>query len=88
MAPSPKALQSLIDVCVVFAREHDLVFNTKKSKLICIEPGNMKKVYIPDFVLGQSKIRFVQRETDLGYGLVQIRSKILVPTTSHLIRFT
>jgi hypothetical protein len=30
LAPSPKALQTLIDVCVAFASEHDLIFNTKK----------------------------------------------------------
>lgn len=69
LAPSPKALQYLIDECVTFATEHDLIFNTKKTKLMCIKPEGMKKLYIPDFVLGGSKIRRVQSETYLGYIL-------------------
>jgi hypothetical protein len=69
LAPSPKALQCLIDACVQFATEHDLVFNTKKTKFMSIKPDNMKNLYIPSFVLGESKIRTVYSETYLGYIL-------------------
>ena len=62
LAPSPKALQSLIDASVTFAAEHDLIFNTKKTKLMCRKPEGMEELYF-DFVLGESIIRRVQSET-------------------------
>ena len=34
-----------------------------------IKPDNMKNLYIPSFVLGESKIRTVYSETYLGYIL-------------------
>jgi hypothetical protein len=69
LAPSPKALQTLIDTCVAFATDHDLIFNTKKTKFMCIKPDCMKRLYVPKFVLGQSVIRTVSSETYLGYIL-------------------
>ena len=67
LAPSPRALQALIDECVTFAVDHDLIFNMKKTKSLCIRPGNMKKLYVPEFSLGQSNIRVVTEETYLGF---------------------
>ena len=69
LAPSPKALQSLINECADFAVSHNLIFNMKKTKFLCIRPQNMKNLYVPEFVLGQARIRVVNEETYLGFIL-------------------
>ena len=33
LAPSPAALQALLNECVLFARDHDLIFNMKKKQV-------------------------------------------------------
>lgn len=38
MAPSPTALQKLINCCEEFANSCEIVFNSLKSKLLCIRP--------------------------------------------------
>ena len=47
-APSPTALQKLIDICVTFADSHCLLYNKKKTKYMCIKPTNLKRLYVPD----------------------------------------
>ena len=58
LAPSPSALQKLIDECEIFANECQLVFNPKKTKAMCIKPdnGKLKNVFVPDFYLNNTKI--------------------------------
>ena len=43
LAPSPKALQNLINICVNFAERHGLVYNERKTKFMCIKPAALKK---------------------------------------------
>ena len=38
LAPSPSALQELIDYCTKFAAKNDIFYNLKKSKCMCIRP--------------------------------------------------
>ena len=42
LAPSPKALQKLINICQEFTDTYDLTYNVKKSMVMCIKPRNMK----------------------------------------------
>lgn len=42
LAPSPCALQQLLDCCLSYATSHDLVYNTKKSKCMSFHPRNYK----------------------------------------------
>ena len=35
LAPSPSGLQKLLDVCETFAKENELVYNTKKTVCMC-----------------------------------------------------
>ena len=35
LAPSPKGLQMLIDICVAFGIENDIVYNEEKTKCMC-----------------------------------------------------
>ena len=34
LAPSPRALQTLIDTCADYAKDNDLIFNAKKTKTV------------------------------------------------------
>ena len=69
LAPSPSALQKLIDKCEVFANKNFLVFNAKKTKIMCIKPkqGKFKDVHVPLFYLNGNKIVHVNKEKYLGY---------------------
>ena len=40
LSPSLSGLQHLVDICSVYAKDHNLVFNTKKT--ICTVVGNPK----------------------------------------------
>ena len=42
MAPSVKGPQQLIKLCVKYASDYELTFNTKKPKVMCFEPKCMK----------------------------------------------
>ena len=46
LAPSPKALQSLINICVSFANNHGLVYNEQKTKFMCLKPAGLKNIYM------------------------------------------
>ena len=42
LAPSPRALQFLIDICCNFTVENDLVFNQRKTKSMMVFPKSLK----------------------------------------------
>ena len=67
LAPSPKGLQMLIDICVAFGIENDIVCNEEKTKCMCVKPSVMKDLYVPTFHLGHLNIKAVEKETYLGY---------------------
>ena len=67
LAPSPKALQMLIDIFVAFGIKNDIVYNEQKTKCMCIKPSVMKNLYIAMFHLGHLNIKAVAKETYLGY---------------------
>ena len=67
LAPSPSALQKLIDICCSFAVEHDLIFNAKKTKLICIKPSKLKFLYVPGVYLNGTRVTAVNQECYLGF---------------------
>ena len=46
LAPSPKALQSLINICVSLAYNHGLVYNEQKTKYMCLKPAVLKNIYM------------------------------------------
>ena len=45
LAPSVSALRNMLDVCVKYATDHDILFNSKKSQLIIFKHGNS---FVPD----------------------------------------
>ena len=46
LAPSPKALQNLLNICVNFAKKHGLVYNERTTKFMCIKPAGLKNIYM------------------------------------------
>ena len=47
MAPSPSALQTLITICDVFAKENEIMFNTKTTACMAVLPKYMKDFNVP-----------------------------------------
>ena len=66
LAPSPKALQSLINICVSFANNHGLVYNEQKTKFMCLKPAVLKNIYVPNVELNGKTLELVKREKYLG----------------------
>ena len=62
LAPSPKALQSLINICVSFANNHGLVYNEQKTKFMCLKPAVLKNIYVPNVELNGKALELVKRE--------------------------
>ena len=56
-----KALKMLIDVCVTFGIENDIVHNEEKAKCMCIKPFIVTNVYVhvSGFLLGHLKMMVV-----------------------------
>ena len=69
IAPSPRALQTLMDTCNVYAKSNDLIFNQTKTKCMVIKPKVFSKLYVPVFKLAGIDIEFTDNVTYLGYIL-------------------
>ena len=67
LAPSPTALQKLINICINFAHSHSLLYNEKKTKYMCIRPATLRNLYIPDVRLYGKNVKRVNDEKYLGY---------------------
>jgi hypothetical protein len=67
LAPSPLALQKLMNICVNFAEAHSLIYNREKTKYMCIKPTSIKKLYIPEVKLYCYNVKQVKSEKYLGY---------------------
>jgi hypothetical protein len=66
LAPSPNALQRLIDECNLFAKCNDLIYNVKKSKVMCVKPSNKKRLHVPQFELDGKALHMVDNYKYLG----------------------
>ena len=65
MAPSPAALQVLINICSLFSAQHDLVFNPNKSMCMVIKPHKYK-LNCPSLYIDNSELLFVDTVKYLG----------------------
>ena len=66
LGSSPKALQTLINMCEIYANKYELSFNVKKTKIMCFKPKSLSKMYIPDFFLNGNKLPIVSSQMYLG----------------------
>ena len=69
LAPSPTALQSLIDVAVDYFTKNKLVISVKKTKCMSIKSRNDKNIYVPKFYIDENVIPVTKEFSYLGYVL-------------------
>ena len=66
LAPSPKSLQSLIDICSRYAARYELAFNVKKTKVMCFNPKKLSTIHVPNFILNGKILDIVTTQKYLG----------------------
>jgi hypothetical protein len=66
LAPSPAALQELINHCERFASAHDIIYNSKKTVVMCVKSKRYKHLHVPKFTLDGRSLRQVSEEKYLG----------------------
>ena len=66
LAPSPTAMQHLINICEKYAAKYELTFNVKKTKGMCFKPKSLSKLNIPVITLNRQQIEFVSSHVYLG----------------------
>jgi len=66
VAPSPVALQKLINCCSQFVLENDMLFNTKKSVCMYVKSKKFNDLVVPNFTLDGKNLRYVDKEKYLG----------------------
>ena len=67
IAPSISALRKLIKSCENYAHVHSILYNTKKTKFMCVTPKQYKNVIFPSVYLYRKNIVTVDSEKYLGY---------------------
>ena len=66
IAPSPHALQEMIDICEKYGKATELSFNAKKTKVMCFKPKSLSSLHVPDFYVNGRKIEHVSSHLYLG----------------------
>ena len=67
LAPSPDALQGLIDTAPKYFVDNGLMINRKKTKCMAIIPLCNKEIHIPSFYVHGTTISRVRHKNYLGY---------------------
>ena len=67
--PRIHGLQRIIDVCQSYAFSHNIIFNCQKTQGLSFASSNFKLNIRPNVVLGDFKIRFVNKIKYLGVFL-------------------
>ena len=71
-APSPAALQKLIDLAGAFFTANGLVINKdKKTKCMAVKPDCLKDLHVPNFYIEGSRITEVKTKDHLGYIITE-----------------
>lgn len=66
IAPSPAALQKLLDICDYYAQENTILYNESKTKCMAFMPKCLRKLDIPNMYLNGSSLKFVSSIKYLG----------------------
>ena len=64
--PSVKGLQRLLDICVVYGQNHDILFNHDKTVCMYMPSGNCYYLNTPVVVLNGIQLAFVRTYKYLG----------------------
>ena len=65
LAPSAMGLQTLIDICVAYGIDHDIIYNPLKTKCVAILPQGYK-LSIPTVSLNGNVLEYVPTMKYLG----------------------
>ena len=66
LAPSAGALQKLINICECYAEKCDILFNVKKTVVMCIKPKWMAKCNVPNVFINGEPLKYVSFHKYLG----------------------
>jgi hypothetical protein len=59
-------MQKMLGICSSFAADHDMVFNSKKTVLMCVKPRRFKKLIVPNICLNGKVLNLVNKHKYLG----------------------
>ena len=95
LSPSPFGLQTLLNTCERFSKEHDVVYNTKKTVCMMLLPKMLRNMLRPQFALCGTTLSFVKDYKYLGFHMsndscdnleIQQQYRMLCCRTNSLIR--
>ena len=66
LSPSIRGLQCLLNVCDMYATEHDIIYDAKKTKCICIIPKSMIDMCDHVFMLSGNVLACTKWQNYLG----------------------
>ena len=66
LAPSPTALQKLLNICYKYGCDFEIKYNVKKTECMCVKPKGCKSLLIPDLFLGGQVLIFTDCKKYLG----------------------
>jgi hypothetical protein len=66
LAPSPHALQELINICSEFVNANEMVINIEKTYIMCVKPRPLKNLSVPNICLNDKPLVCVEKYKDLG----------------------
>ena len=69
LAPSLRALQSLLDVCFAHAEEYGMIFNPKKTVCMMFRPRSLAHPKVTNFRLGNRTLTFATELLYLGHHI-------------------
>ena len=67
LAPSPSALQELLNCCEEYSKTCGIIYNVKKTVCMCIKPKSYNDLFIPNIYLGGRLLNFISEQKYLGY---------------------
>ena len=66
LAPSPSALQDLLNSCCDYANRFDIIYNVRKTKCMSCKPKCFKDLTVPNFYLNGTVLKTVSEHKYLG----------------------
>ena len=69
LSPSIKGLQRLLDICEVYGKEHDIIYNPDKTECMVFRGKKVKLVRIPNVHLNGKSLKFVRNHIQLGHNI-------------------
>ena len=76
LSPTPHGLQKLLNICSEYAKDHDILFNTKKTVCMSMLPAIFRNISLPDIFLCDSALSYVDEYKYLGYRITSTRAKV------------